>query len=165
MERLIPIEIFTIGDYKLQSLRTYCHDIKKGDYITIREVAAVLARKIPADAIIIPIPSLSGYNEAFCRMISNYSGHPIEYCLMREGGHGSLYDKKKRGESVTEEDTGIMLHGFPPDGRLVLVDNVIATGTTMSAAIRAIGRPCEAACIAVDWAIFNMYNNRVYEHN
>jgi predicted amidophosphoribosyltransferase len=153
METLAPIRVYTLGDYKLKGLRQACHEAKRGDYLTIRDYAEVLAKKLPKHCTLVPIPS--HHSETFCQMIANFSGLPISRCLQRREGVGSLYEKKKRGERVTEEDTGISLFDNAPKGKVVLVDNVIATGTTMSAAIRAIGKPCEAVCIAIDFSINN----------
>lgn len=157
---LKPTKIHTLGDYyKTPYLREDCHRIKQGNAVTANDCAVRLSEKLPKDCVIVPIPSRSGCNEAFARMLAYYANVPIYYDLARELRPSSLYDMKKRGEQVTEKDTGLFLHGNPSDGRIVLVDNVIATGTTISAAIRAIGKPCEAACIAVDYEQYNYYHN------
>ena len=62
----------------------------------------------------------------------------------------SLYENKKRGEKVSEKDCQFYLAAPVPQGDIVLVDNVIATGTTVSAAQRTLGRRCAVAVVAVD---------------
>lgn len=160
MNHLTPTKIHTLGDYyKPPYLREDCHRVKENDAVTANDVAYHLAKKLPKDCILVPVPSLSGYNEAFTRMLAYYANAPISFCLQRALGYGSLYKMKKEGGMpITEEMTGIWCNGPAPKQKVVLVDNVIATGTTMSAAIRAIGKPCEAACIAVDYEQYNNNN-------
>lgn len=155
-----PEHIITLGDYyKTPNLREDCHNVKDGNAVTANDCAYRLAEKLPKDCTIVAVPSLSGANEAFARMVAYYANAPLSFCLQRAKGYGSLYKMKKMGGTpITEEMTGIFCNGLAPKGRVVLVDNVIATGTTMSAAIRAIGKPCDAAVIAVDYDAYN-YNN------
>lgn len=162
MKRLEATKIYTLGDYyKTPYLREDCHNVKDGNAVTANDCAYRLAEKLPKDCTLVPVPSLSGHNENFARMVAYYANIPIDYSLARTAGmNDGLYKMKKEGTPANEEDTGIFAHGNPPDGKIVLIDNVIATGTTMSAAIRAIGKPCEAACIAMDYEQYNYYNNK-----
>ena len=156
-----PTRIYTLGDYyKTKFLREDCHWVKGGNGVAANDCARRLSHKVPKDCILVPIPSVHGYNEAFTKMLAYYADLPYAQCLYRDVNNISLYAKKKRGETVTEQDTGIYADtGHIPMGKILLVDNVIATGTTMSAAIRAIGKPCEAACIAVDYDNYNAHKD------
>lgn len=151
MEKLTPVRVYSLGDYyDIAGLRELCHAVKEGDGKAMRKAAKGLCKLLPQGCTLVPVPSRSGHNETFTRKLAVMAGLPYRKCLDRSGGE-SLYDLKRRGVRVTEETTGIKPGpDVLPEGHVILVDNVIATGTTMSAAIRAIGRPCEAAVIAVD---------------
>lgn len=153
MSLILPTHIYSFGDYySRRSLRFFVHRLKEGDVSTMYDIAPYLAVKLPKNAVLVPVPSQSGYTETFTRILGALNGVGVSECLQRREGVESLYERKKRGERVSESDTGIFLARNAPSGRLILVDNVIATGTTVSACIRALKAPCEAACIAVDYA-------------
>ena len=154
-----PEHIYTLGDYyKTPGLREDCHRVREGNMVASNDCAYRLAEKLPSDAVLLSIPSISGTTEAFARMVAYYANRPISFCLKKALGYDSTYKRKKRGEQVTESDTGIYCDKNVPDGHLVLVDNVMATGTTVSASIKAIGKPCDVACVAVDYELYEHYN-------
>ena len=97
-----------------------------------------------------PIPSRSGYSEDGAKFISDMLGARYCPCIGRNPGQ-SLYMMKKSGREVSEEDTGFYLKSAVPNGNILLFDNVIATGTSLSSAMRLLGRPCDIACLAVDY--------------
>lgn len=165
MSQFIPTKIYTLGDYyRDRGLRQACHEIKQGENLAMRSIAMdfvdLFANRPPRGAVLVPVPSLTGYNETFCRVLGYSLGLPVrEDLLWRSVEHGSLYALKRQGVVPTEEMTGIRPgRGIPPSEDIILVDNVIATGTTMSAALRAIGRPCDALCIALDYKTFKKAN-------
>ena len=162
MKRLQPKSIYTLGDYyKSEYLREDCHLIRGKNLVTMCDKAYDLAQKLPKDGVLIPVPSLSGYNEEFTRLVAYYANLPFYPTLARENlGNCGLYLMKKGGAEVTEADTGIFCLGCPPEGRLILIDNVIATGTTISACLRALGRDTDAACVAVDYNTYNKHNKK-----
>lgn len=159
MKLLEPTHIYTLGDYYASpNLREDCHNVKEGNAVTANDMAHALAEKLPKDCLLVPIPSYSGYNETFTRMLAYYADAPIAYVLGRKHINMGLYNLKKQGYIVTEEDVCLFPNGPLPEGNIVLVDNVVATGTTLSAAIRAIGKPCAVACMAVDYGAYNNYH-------
>lgn len=154
---LKPAEIYTLGDYyKTPELREDCHNVKDGNSVTANDCAYRLAQKLPKDGLLIPVPSRSGYNEAFTQMLAYYANLPVLNGLRKLNPELSVYRSKKEGGMViTEKMVSMTFNGFLTHQRVILVDNVLATGTTASAAIRAIGKPCEMACIAVDYEQYN----------
>lgn len=163
MARLKPQHIYTLGDYyATPDLQEDCHQIRKGNLVAVADAAYALAQKLPQNSILVPVPSRSGYAESLCEMMGYYARVPIARPLSREDlRNGGVYLMKKGGKKVSESDTGIYRNEsfFSPGRRVVLVDTVLATGTSFSASARALGIPCEMACVAVDYDTYNKYNN------
>ncbi len=145
-----PVTIYTLGDYYgIPELRTICHLVKDGQVEIQLKAAVELAMMLPKESVLVPVPSRNGGTVELARLLGELTHLPVIQCLKQDSTE-SLYNLKKAGKKVTEADCAITLTGKAPEGNIVLVDNVIATGTTMSAAIEAIGRDCDAACLALD---------------
>lgn len=146
-------EILSLGDYA--PLRSICHRVKTGDASALSDAAARMASGIifPARTLLIPVPSHLGYATdtlALCEELSRRTGFPVLDILLGKSRE-SLYLLKRCGAPMP--GTGMLdMHlaadipsGFQP----VLVDNVIATGLTMRAALSAV--PSAIPCaVAVD---------------
>lgn len=160
MKRLEATSIYTLGDYYGGvGLRDLCHAVKNRDWKAIDTAAKRLAPLIPKDAVLVPICATNHYTDYIASSIHSLRADTkVSYCLDSRRD-GSIYNLKKAGLVPTEKDCMFYVaNGAVPQGRLVLIDNVIATGTTVSAALRAIGRDCVVACIAVDYSTYN--NNK-----
>lgn len=73
------------------------------------------------------------------RTISSYTHLPIVDAL-RGIKRDSQYDAKKRGQTLSAEDMGFYRHKDLPSNRTpYIIDNVVDTGNTAKAAIRALG--------------------------
>lgn len=167
MKRLIPNIIYACGDYyQSPGLRELCHRVKKGaDLAAMDEAVRRLIEVMPdGPHILVPVPNCATdgfyYTDILCAMIADKRKDCEVAPLIYAEKKVRLYDLKKQ-RSVTEADCGFSLDRaedlyIPMDARILLVDNVIGTGTTMSAAIRVLSnRPCDALVIAVDFNAFN----------
>lgn len=162
MEKLIrPTTIYYLGEYYADNgLRELCHRMKSQpeDKESVETAAELLSQLIPNSAVLIPIPSLTSAHatslaiEIALRKWKTVSQRRKHLCLdcLQTSKTVSLYENKKRGEKVSEKDCQFYLAAPVPQGDIVLVDNVIATGTTVSAAQRTLGRRCAVAVVAVD---------------
>jgi hypothetical protein len=115
-------------------------------------MAALLAERGPPNPILVPVPSSRGDNratEVLAEAISTFfkptiavwnglvRGIPVasSFLLKRAG---------KRGLSASEQEKSLTLLDIPPDGNLVLVDNVCGTGHTLRGCARVLNRDVHA---------------------
>lgn len=160
-ELLRASNIITLSPYRQGNISTVCHNMKEKGVETSYQELRQLAVKIKQHygetkgLVIVPIPSRSGYSEEGAKFISDMLGARYCPCIGRNPGQ-SLYMMKKSGREVSEEDTGFYLKSAVPNGNILLFDNVVATGTSLSSAMRLLGRPCDIACLAVDYEKYNV---------
>ena len=136
------VPFVSTGGYrgKLQKL---AHGVKSRDPKVIAEVADLMAPIIPKDAVLVPAPSHGG--EAtdmldLANAISERTGAPVADVL-KSKERGSQYDAKKAGKPLSTVDLGITIDGKLPEGKLpVVIDNVVDTGNTAEACVRALGK-------------------------
>lgn len=117
--------------------------LKASDENAVNLAAKEMARLVPKNAVLIPIPS--HYGDArdtlalakaigrltHTRVVNALAGVPRE----------SQYQSKKNGKKISVDDMGIYQKANIPEDRIpIFIDNVIASGTTASAAVRAVGR-------------------------
>ena len=148
------LEILSVGEYS--TYRELCHRVKTGERSSIQEAAHLMAERISflSTRILIPMPSHLGYATdtlRLCNEISSLTGLPVMNALMGNERE-SLYYLKRNGEEVAD----LSFFGFhlvrdiPAELMPVIVDNVIATGQTMKAALAAVRKAIPCA-IAVDY--------------
>lgn len=100
-----------------------------------------MAPLVPPDAVLVPVPGRTGRATVARRLaeaIAGRTGAPVADVL-RGRKRESLYDLKRRGIAPSPDALGLRRVGELPAGRTpVLVDNVMATGTTAAAALAAL---------------------------
>ena len=147
------LEILSVGGYS--TYRELCHRVKTGERSSFQEAAHLMAERIPflLTSVLIPMPSHLGYATdtlRLCDEISILTGVPVINAL-RGNERESMYYLKRNGIEVPDPSFFgfYLVRDIPAELTPVIVDNVIATGQTMKAAIAAFTRaiPCS---IAVD---------------
>jgi predicted amidophosphoribosyltransferase len=135
------LEILSVASYyHTPGARQLAHAIKRGDEAAITSAAEAMALLVPPGAVLVPIPGRTGKATVARRLaevIAERTGAVVADVL--EGAEReSLYDLKRRGVTPTLKSLGMRRIGELPPGTPVLVDNVVATGTTAAAAAAAL---------------------------
>ena len=148
------LEILSVGEYSIY--RELCNRVKTGERCSILEAAYLIADRIPflLTSVLIPMPSHLGYATdtlEICSEVSKLTGLSVLDALQgveRE----SLYYIKRNGKEVPDPSFfGFhLVRDIPADLTPVIVDNVIATGQTMKAALSAV-RTAIPCAIAIDY--------------
>ena len=147
------LEILSVGEYSIY--RELCHRVKTGELSSIQEAAYLMAERISflSTRILIPMPSHLGYATdtlRLCNEISILTGLPVVNALMGNERE-SLYYLKRNGEVPDLSFFGFhLVRDIPAELTPVIVDNVIATGQTMKAALSVVRQAIPCA-IAVDY--------------
>ena len=142
-----PIKTVSDGITFLSTGRYYdginqwvAHKLKEGDHDAMDYAARQIAKLLPQNAVLVPIPGHHGKAEQtmqLARAISSYTHLPIVDAGIERD---SQYDAKKRGQTLFAEDMGFHRHKDLPSNRTpYIIDNVVDTGTTAKAAIKALG--------------------------
>lgn len=132
--------IATLGKYRTDDLRSLAHRVKDGDAEAIADAGRRLAVIMPPDAVLVPMPSHTG-EPTTMRLLAdaiaaNANGAKVVDAL-RSNAHESNYAQKKRGEEPAEIEMR-KVADIPENAEVYIVDNVIDTGATYSAAMKAI---------------------------
>ena len=124
--------------YSGSNVQQIAHGIKEGDKGAIEQAAFDMAKYIDKSYTLIPIPSHSGEATTtldLANAIAQKTGAKVSN-ILKGVERQSLYDMKLHGIAVYPEMLGLELVGEKPKGNFAFVDNVIATGTTATAADR-----------------------------
>lgn len=131
--RLLP----ALDYYGTSGVRELHHALKAGDEAAAYRMAVDMAPHVPADAVLIPMPSRTGSGGAgplLTRYLSELTGRPVADVL-RGTSRRSLYDAKRDGVDPRDIDLGLYLTGPVPAGTPVVVDNVVGSGHSARSAI------------------------------
>jgi hypothetical protein len=134
--RLLP----ALDYYNDPGVRALHHALKAGSDSAARRMARDMAQHVPADAVLIPMPSRKGYGGAgllLAQHLAEVTGRPVVDAL-RGASRPSLYAVKKRGGDPSSIDLGLYLAAPLPPGTPVIVDNIVGTGHTARSALRAV---------------------------
>ncbi|MBR5377951.1 MAG: hypothetical protein IK135_02415 [Bacteroidales bacterium] len=133
---------FATGNYRKDGRSETAHAMKEGANWAIIRAAREMVKYIPTNAVLVPMPSHTGratYTKDLCRLIARETA--AEVCdYLRGKERETLYNLKKQGRHILPAKLGFYLSQPLPAGkRVIIIDNVVATGTTAAAAVRAIG--------------------------
>lgn len=136
------ITYLSTGHYYEGINQWVAHKLKEGDAEVFDYAARLMAKLLPKNAVLIPIPGRHGTPDQtmqLCRNIAAYAHLPIIDAL-RGKDRESQYEAKYRGKPLTEDQLGYRQIATIPTGRVpCLVDNVVDTGITAKAAVKALG--------------------------
>ena len=121
-----------------------CHKLKENDPQAIDYCARQLAKMLPENAVIVPIPGHHGYalqTLYLARAISAQSDGSIPIANVLKGkSRVSNYQAKMDGHPLTSSELGFRQVGLLPKGKIpYLLDNCVDSGETAKAAYRALG--------------------------
>lgn len=133
---------YATGNYRANHRNETAHAMKNGERWAITKAAAEMVQYIPSNAVLVPMPSHTGratYTLDLCKKIARETA--AEVCDYLKGTpRETLYTLKKQGRHILPKKLGFYLsHPLPANKRIIIIDNVVATGTTAAAAVRAIG--------------------------
>lgn len=133
---------FATGNYRKDGRTETAHAMKEGANWAIYKAAAEMVKYIPTNAVLVPMPSHTGratYTlELYKRIARETAAEVCDYLKGKE--RETLYNLKKQGRHILPAKLGFYLSQPIPSGkRVIIIDNVVATGTTAAAAVRAIG--------------------------
>ena len=148
-DRTIDIEVDGIrfishGHYYDGINNWLCHKLKENDPQAIAYSARKLAKMLPENAVVVPIPGHHGFalqTLYLARAISERSDGVIPVANVLKGNARlSNYQAKKEGHPLSALELGFRQVAPLPKGKVpYLLDNVVDTGTTAKAAINAFG--------------------------
>lgn len=135
----------SLGEYDGE-LKQLAKGLKAGDEEAIRIAAFKMAPLMPKNGVLIPMPSHDGqenFTTKLCKLLSEITSLPMCDALTCEP-HESLCEPKKRavadGSPLPYPEVLMMKRKVYslPEGIPVIIDNVIASGTTAVAALNAL---------------------------
>lgn len=130
-------------NYRKSTNRETAHAMKNGERWAIYKAAEAMAKYIPTNAVLIPIPSHTGnatYTLDLAQRIARETNSEVLDALKCEPRE-MLYKLKKQGRKPTPRQMGFYLvHSIPEGKNVIILDNVVATGTTAAAALMATGK-------------------------
>lgn len=136
------ITYLSTGHYYEGINQWVAHKLKEGDTDCYKYAARQMAELLPKNAVLVPIPGRHGKADQtmqLCRDIASYTKLPIVDAL-RGNDRESQYEAKYKGRSLSEEQLGFRkVLPLPSDRVPYLIDNVVDTGTTAKAAVKALG--------------------------
>ncbi len=119
--------------------------IKAGDMKVITTAAGEMAKYVPDNAVLIPMPGHTGIvtddtdTMLLAKELSRITGKPVINALQGNERESRYVSKSKNRKGVTAEQMGFRQIRNLPEGAIpVIIDNVVAVGETAKAAIDAI---------------------------
>ena len=122
-----------------------CHKLKENDPQAINFCARQLAKMLPENAVIVPIPGHHGYalqTLYLARAISEQSDGRISVAnVLKDKSRVSNYQAKMDGHPLTSAELEFRQVGLLPKGKIpYLLDNCVDSGETAKTAYYALGQ-------------------------
>lgn len=118
--------------------------VKDGNNITaLQEAVDLMAPRIPANAVLVPVPSHLGYATdtlTLAKALGERTDVPV-VDILKSAPRERQYDvKKTTGHPLTAGQLGIYMEGELPKGKMpFVIDNVVNSGNTAEACVKALG--------------------------
>lgn len=146
------VRYIATGNYRKKAHNDLAKEMKQGNSLAIAIAAAEMERYIPENAVLVPMPSHKGfatYTLELAQRIAELKN--AEICDTLKGSpRKSLYQLKKEGRNPHKTRFGFYLtEGIPSGKKIIIIDNVVATGATATAAATAVGE-CVVLALADD---------------
>lgn len=148
-DRNIDIEVdgirFTSHGHYYDGINNWlCHKLKENNPQAIDHCARQLAKMLPENAVIVPIPGHHGcavQTLYLARAISGLTAGNIPVANVLKGSRRkSNYQAKIEGHPLCAEELGFRQVGILPKGKVpYLLDNCVDSGETAKAAYHALG--------------------------
>lgn len=133
-------------------LKLVAQGVAKGEPWAIDKAAKIFDMMIPDQCVVMPMPSHNGKAEQMLDVVSRmynlgFSERYYYNCLECDP-HPSSHEQKRIGMIPSEISMRLINRGFP---RLpiFIIDNVVATGTTAAAALKAVP---DATVVSITYA-------------
>ena len=130
------------GEYYSCGRNSTAHAMKNGNQKSIQKAAAEMAKFVGKDVVLIPMAGHTGiatYTLNLANEIAKLTGAKV-LDIMKGRERESFYNMKKQGNEVNTDDLGLYLTEELPDADIMIVDNVVSTGTTAKAALELTGK-------------------------
>lgn len=125
-------------------LRMLARGVKNGDVTCIDKAARLFDLMLPDRCVVVPMPCHIGAARYMLEVADMIPGHRFVMNALTCDPHESCYDQKKDGYAPSEFDMSFntskleMVPNEDLNGGIYIIDNVICTGVTASAARRAV---------------------------
>ena len=118
-------------------LRMLAHGVKDYDEECIKKAARLFDLMLPDGCVVVPMPSHTGEARQMLAVANAMPGERCVVDVLKSRLHESCYTQKKDG--FTPAPFWMWCKWMPPKdgGEVYIIDNVICTGVTAGAAIRA----------------------------
>lgn len=131
-------DFISTGEYYSHGRSSTAHAMKNGNRKSIERAAKIMSRYVKPDMLLVPMANHVGYatyTKTLAGEIAKLSGAQV-LDVMKGATRETFYDKKSKDEEVTKEELGLYLSAeVPKDKTVLIIDNVVSTGTTAAAAI------------------------------
>lgn len=147
------VKLSEANPYYEGDVREIVEGIKRKDPSSLKKAAEAMAKAVKTGDALVPVPSHLGYAEetlALAEEISRLTGAPVVDAL-KSTPRSSNYEKEELGVLPSANTLGMFKTANVPEGRrVVLVDNLVSTGTAAAAAAEAMG---EGEVLAFAWDV------------